>query len=309
MNKNRLLLIVLGVLILVYLGNKFIGSDNERNFKEVLIELDTATVSKVVVMAKANNGSAVSITKEGTDWSVTNGTVSDKADMNMAKNMVVSLRKLEPQRLVANSSEKWEQYEVTDSLGTRVQLFNGEELLTDIIIGKFTFNLQARTAATFVRLTDEEEVYSVDGFLSSTYNQEFNSFRDKTFVETVPENLTSLKFDYSGDSSFVLNKVADAWQVNGIAADSTAVAQYLNGLRRLDQRQFEDGFTTSETPTYTLTLDGNNMSSVVVRGFMKGEEVILNSSLNSDAYFQMGSLNVFDKLFVSAGKFLTEVEE
>lgn len=303
MNKNKVLIIVFGVLVLIYLGNRFIGSDNERNFKSELVSLDTAAVTKVVVMAKANDAKPVTLSKENNQWSVSNGAMSDKADQRIANNMLVSLRQLNPQRLVANSSKKWSQYEVNDSLGTRVQIYSGEELLSDLMIGKFTFNQQARTAATFVRLSNEEEVYTVDGFLSSTFNQDFNGFRDKTFINTVPDNLTSLKFAYPGDSSFSLSKVSDKWQMNGVSVDSTAVIRYLNGLRKLDQSEFEDDFKASQAPVYTLTIDGNNMNSIVVKGFRKDDEIILNSTLNPDAYFKEGNLNVFEKVFVSLAIF------
>ncbi|QSE98510.1 DUF4340 domain-containing protein [Fulvivirga lutea] len=308
MSKNKILLIVFGVLLAIYFGNKFLGSNNDRNFRDVLVELDTASVNKVVIEARANSHQPVEFIKEGGKWSVSNGAKKDDADKNSVKSIINSLIKLEPQRLVSNSEDKWAQYEVNDSLGTKVKMYAGDKELANLVVGKFNFNQQARTAATFVRLADEEEVYTVDGFLASTYNQEFNSFRDKTFVKTTPENLTSLKFDYAGDSSFVLNKVSDAttgsvWQVNGVEADSASVQKYLNGLRRLNQSDFADDFTPSEGAAYTLTIDGNNMNSIVVKGFMRDDEVILNSSLNSDAYFKKGSLNVFEKLFVSSQSF------
>lgn len=305
MNKNKLLIIVFGVLLLVYLGNKFLGPDNERNFKNVLVELDTASVSKLVIKARANSGDPVTILKEGENWIVTRGNKSDNADVNSVKNMLSSLRKLEPQRLVANSEDKWAQYEVNDSLGTQVKVYQGEEVAADVVIGKFNFNQQARTAATFVRLTNEDEVYTVEGFLASTFNQEYNSFRNKTFITTTPENLTALKFDYAGDSSFVLDKVNEQWQLNGVVADSTSVAKYINGLRRMNQREFEDDFSPSENSVYTLTIAGNNMDAIIVKGYLKDDEIILNSSLNSGAYFKKGSLNVFEKLFVSSQSLLT----
>lgn len=303
MNKNKLLLLVFGGLLLIYLGNKFLGSDNDRNFKNVLVELDTANVTKMVIKARANSHREVTIIKEEKGWMVKDGDKHDNADKNSVRNMLSSIKKLEPQRLVATSEEKWGQYEVNDSLGTQVMAYNGDTKLADVVIGKFSFNQQARTAATFVRMTGEENVYTVDGFLASTFNQEFNSFRNKTFIETTPENLTALKFDYAGDSSFVLNKVKDKWQVNGMEADSAAVVKYLNGLRRVSQREFADDFTPSGEALYTLTIEGNNMNTITVKGYMRDDEIILNSSLNPHAYFNKGSLNVFEKLFVSAAIF------
>ncbi len=306
MSKNKILFVVLGALVLIYLGNKFLRSNNERNFKDYVVQLDTAAVTRMVIRPKANNHEPISVVKEGKGWSVSSGDVKDEADKNSIRGMLSSMISLKPIRLVANSEEKWKQYEVNDSLGTQVQMYAGEELLADVMIGKFSFNQAARTAATFVRLTDEDEIYTVDGFLSSTYNQDFNGFRNKIFIKTVPENITSISFQYQGDSSFRMDKLADKWQINGQQVDSAAVRKYVNGLRILTQREFVDGFTASGDPNYKLTIDGNNMSTVNITGYQDGEDIILHSSLNDNAYFKKGNLNVFEKLFVSSTLFKKE---
>lgn len=305
MNKNKLLLIVFAVLLAIYFGNKFLGSENERNFKNILVELDTASVSKVVIKGKSNQ-SDVTFTKENGNWKVSNSAITDNADMNNVRGILASMVSLKPQRLVANSPEKWAQYEVTDSLGARVEYYEGDKKLTDIMVGKFSFNQAARTAATFVRLTDEDEVYTVDGFLSSTFDQEFNNYRDKTFLETVPENLTSLNYTYPGDSSYSLNNIGDQWQVNGLQADSANVQKYINGLRKINQREFIDNYTAPSQPDYSLVLNGDNMTAIEIKGYWKNGELIMNSSLNPGSYFKQGSFKAFEKLFIGSNQLISK---
>lgn len=310
MNRNTILLIVFVVLLAIFLGKKFLGSDGDRNFRDVLVSVDTASVTKIVLVSRANDHESVELLKTGLEWAVTNGSINDEADQNTVRGMLASLVKMPPKRLVAKSEDKWAQYEVNDSLGTQVKVYAGDELLADVMIGKFSFQQTNRSMSTFVRLSEDEEVYSVDGFLSSTFNQQFNSLRDKTFLKTEKNNLTSLRFNYPGDSSFVLAKVGDKWQVNNSPADSAAVESYLNGIRTLNQREFADDFQREgKVVTYQLTVGGNNMNDIAVQGYMEGDDLILHSSLNENAFFKKGSLDVFDKVFVSPQKFEPRVEE
>ncbi len=310
MNRNTILLIVFAGLLAIFLGKKFLGSDGNRNFRDVLVSVDTASVTKIVLVSRANDHESVELSKTGLEWAVTDGNINDDADQNTVRGMLASLVKMPPKRLVAKSEDKWAQYEVNDSLGTQVKVYAGDELLADVMIGKFSFQQTNRSMSTFVRLSEDEEVYSVDGFLSSTFNQQFNSLRDKTFLKTEKSNLTSLRFNYPGDSSFVLAKAGDKWQVNNSPADSAAVEGYLNGIRTLNQREFADDFQREgKVVTYQLTVGGNNMNDIAVQGYMEGDDLILHSSLNENAFFKKGSLDVFDKVFVSPQKFEPKVEE
>ena len=311
MNRNSILLIVFVLLLAIFLGKRFLGGDDSRNFREVLVEVDTAAVTKIVLYTKANDHEAVELIKTSATWDVKSGNISDEADKGSIGGMLSSLVKITPKRLVAKSGDKWAQYEVNDSLGTQVKVYNGDKLLADVIIGKFNFQQATRSMSTFVRLGDDKDVYSVDGFLSSTFNQPFNGFRDKTFLETNKTDLASLKFDYPGDSSFVLSKIGEKWQVNEtMTADSASVESFLNGLRSIRQRDFVDGFvSTGKSALYQLTVDGNNMSPIVVQGFQEGEGLVLHSSLNENAFFEEGGLNAFEKLFVPAGQFFETTGE
>ncbi len=300
MNRNKILLLIFGVLLIVFLWKQFFSEGESRNFKEILVELDTARVTKIQLLTKANSGVAVDLVRTGDQWEVSNGTVKDDADQNSITGMLSSLVSLKPKRLVAKSEKKWSQYEVNDSLGTKVKVYAGEQELADLVVGKFNFQQNTRSMSTFVRLSDDEDVYSVEGFLSSTFNQEFSNLRDKTFLKTNKPDLTNLKFEYPGDSSFVLSKMGEQWSVDGLEADSLAVQTYLNGIQNITQRQFDDTFgVDGKVATYRLTVDGNNMNTIIIDGYGNADDLILHSSLNENAYFEKGNLQVFEQLFVS----------
>ena len=303
--NNKILLGILLVLLFVFLGKRFLGNSGERNFRDTLVSIDTSEVNKIVIQPRASNGENINFTKTGTGWEVARASTKDEADINSVKNMLGNMTGMKPKRLVAKSEDKWSQYEVNDSLGTRVMAYAGDKLLADFILGKFNFQQASRSMSNFVRLTDEDEVYSVEGFLSSSFNQEFNNFRDRTFVKATKENITSIRFEYPADSGYVLNKVASQWQIEGQQADSAAVESYLSGLRNITKSEFADDFISQgKVASYQLTISGNNMQPFTVSAFQEGGKYVLHSTLNEGAYFNEGSLKIFEKLFIGKGGLL-----
>ncbi|MDN5210422.1 DUF4340 domain-containing protein [Fulvivirgaceae bacterium BMA12] len=299
--NNKILLAVLLVLLFIFLGKRFFGGSGERNFRDTLVAVDTAQVNKIVIYPRAAaEGDDINFTKTGTGWEVARAAVKDEANISSVKGMLGNMINMKPKRLVAKSSDKWAQYEVNDSLGTRVQAFANDELVADFVLGKFNFQQASRSMSNFVRLTEDEEVYSVDGFLSSSFNQEFNNFRDRTFVSLTPENITSVRFEYPADSAFALNKIESKWQIDGVQADSAAVSSYLSGLRNMTKSEFADDFAPEgKSVAYQLAISGDNMQSITVSAYLEADKYILHSTLNEGAFFDEGSLQIFDKLFVN----------
>ena len=306
MNKlsNKTLLIIVSILLAVYLGNKYLGNSKDRNFKTELVAVDTTSITKIQIIGKSNNHIPITVKRIGSEWEVSDGTITDKAPISIIQGMLSSLVSIKPSRLVANDKAKWETNEVTDSLGTQVKVFDNSTLLADFVIGKFNFQQSTRTMTTSVRLSNSDEVYTVQGYLSSTFNRKTDDFRNKSFIKTTTADLTKITFSYPADSSFVLSKQSNGWQLDGMAADSLRVNQYLTGLANVSMKEFENGFEPSlHEKLYEITIDGNNMNSITVTGYSGDNGLVLNSTLNEHAYFKQGSFNPLDQLFASKHKF------
>jgi len=298
--NNRILITIVVVLLAIILGKKYLGSSGDRNFKNNLVAVDTATVTRLVITSKANDRKPITITRTGADWEVTDGNIHDNASSGIVKGMLASLVKVKPLRLVTRDKSKWADQQVTDSLGTQVQAFADNQELANLIVGKFNFQQATRSMSTSVRLADSEDVYTVEGFLSSTFNRSFDDFRDKTFIKVKKSDITSITFQYPADSSFTLTKSDTHWQLGAMEADSAAVSKYLNGLANINMRNFANDFEpTQHDHPYQVTIDGNNMSSLVVTGFTTKDGLVVHSSLNDDVYFKQGTEKLFDKVFVS----------
>lgn len=306
MNKNTILAIVFGILLLIFFGTRFLGSDDDRTLREVLVAVDTATVTKIVLASEIDSA-GITLEKTGENWQVVTDTLRDEAGSGPVESILSSLVAMVPDRLIAKSEDRWDRYAVSDSLGTRVRVFAENDLLADIVIGSGNMQQASRTMSTYVRLHDEEEVYAVEGFLSGVFSHDLDRYRDKTFLTVGKGSLTSLRFDYPGDSSFVLRKADGGWQINEAPADSAAVAGYLNSLQRFTPGDFANHFSAEgKTAAYRLSMDGNNMRPVTIEGFRDGENLVLHSSLNDNAYFKTGNLDVFEDLFAPGSSFLND---
>ena len=126
--------------------------------------MDTAKVTAIQVYPKNGNHEEISLKKENNFWAVSKGNVTTKANANAVNSILKNLVLIKTKRVAAKSPEKWVNYEVEETSGSRIKVYAGDKLLEDFIVGRFSFDQQSRQSISYVRLTNGDEVYAVDGF-------------------------------------------------------------------------------------------------------------------------------------------------
>lgn len=320
--NNRNLLIILVVLLGFFLINKLFFSDRkERNFRTQLVSLDTAQVTNIDLFPQ--DAEKITLHKEGTQWTVQQGNITNPADQSAVKNLLTTLEDLKPQRLAATSEDQWEELGVTDSTATRVVVSaNGKEV-ADVYIGKFNINTsgqqqqqmnpmqrQMPSATSFVRVGNEEEVYAIDGYQTMSINRGFSSWRDRTFIKIPQDSITQLAFNYPGDSSFTASKTANAhWVIDGTEVDSTKMVSYLRTISNLSNSNFVDDFAASgQEPLCQLAINGDNIQEVSINCYRRNDGFVLSSSQREGAYFSSDSTGIFSRVFVGKHKLMPNEE-
>ncbi|MBT3208308.1 MAG: DUF4340 domain-containing protein [Bacteroidetes bacterium] len=316
--KSKTLIIILTILIIAVAITKLIDHNKgERSFKSKLITLDSANVTVIKIYPKSYNFQEVKLAKDNSDWNLYYDNKIVNADIQAVQSMINELRALKTIRQAARSSEKWEKFELTDSTGTRVVVEENGEIVADLMVGKFSYKQaqnqnpyqqqQQGTMTTYVRLTDEDEVYAVSGYLSMTFNREPNSFRNKMLLNADIENWTKLSFDYSLEESFLLAKEGEKWTLNGMLTDSVETQNFLNQLAHLYSSGFVDDIeeTTLTNNTHSLTIEGNNFTPIDIRAYSADpeNEYIITSTENTKTYFSGKLEDLFNKIFVNKMKF------
>lgn len=299
-NIKQLSIVFFSLLVIVVLVEWRSSRHDNRTFREDLVNVDAETVYAIEIFPKITGGEKIRLIKEDEMWWAESESKKYPADPNAAISMIDELNRIKPESVVGVNEERWGQYEVTDSLGTRVKLFSDTDLLADIIIGKFSFS-QPRKMTSYVRLAGEKEVYGVDGMLGMTFNRNLNAFRNKKVIASNSSDWTRLTFTYPGDSSFVLQKTGDGWIADDLPADSAAVVNYFSSVRNITESNFADNLPSSQ-PSHQLAIEGNNsMENILVKGyFLSDDEFIIESSQNPGNYFD--SHELAEKIFISSSK-------
>lgn len=296
--KNLLiLLVVLAAAFAVTQMTK--RSGRSKSLKSELVVMDTAKVTKIEI---ASPEGEVTLSDSPEGWKVTLDDGSQKiAKQSSVTGLLGSLNAIKPGRLAAKSQDKWKDYAV-DSAGTRVRVFENEEIATDIVIGRFGMEGQ-QSFYSFVRLFEDQEVYVAPDFMGISIGKDAASYRENTILRLKKDSLTSISFNYP-DSSFSLSK-GQEWYLADQVADSAAVAKYLSGLGFVTSREFYDQ-TVVGSITHSVTFSFSNQPEITIDGFAQNDEMVVRSSENQTEQFKDDA--VVQKVFKGKNAFLTTPE-
>ena len=296
------IVIVFAVLLILVVGVKLMDmKKGNRSFKSELVSVTPDQINKIEIYPRVMNGVKVELTKDGDHWTGNSKGEKFNADEGLVESIVNQLNHLKPESVASNKKDRWEHYQVTDSLGTRIQLFAGNSMKADLYLGKFSFSSQRRPKS-YVRLADDETTYGVNGYLASSYNRNLDGFKDKTVIHSDKGDWTKLTFNYPSDSSFVLEKEGQKWIIPSATADSAKVVKFLSSLQNVSQYKFSKTQPQGQ-PVFSLKIDGNK-EPIEVKGYLTGndDELIISSSQNRGSYFDGKSIK--DKLFPPRSKLI-----
>lgn len=314
--NNKLLLYIFAALILIFIFAKWYQKyHTESTLNVELVKIDTAKVSKILLYPLSENHDEVSFIKEGKSWKLQKGKVTAEPEQNAVQNLLNVLSEIKTKRLASRDKKKWSEYQVTDSAATRVKVYEGNEKVVDLYVGKFTYQQNNRgyggmygggavSGTSFIRVAEEDEVYAVDGFLTFSFNQQFNTFRNQTIAKFEKANVNKLTFTYPADSSFTLELKDKIWYCGNEKADSAKVSDYLNTLSYKNASSFVDNYSAVGMPVFQLSVDGKDMKSMAISTYSRAiNDYIINSSLNPKAWFSSDDKGLITDIFKSKKSF------
>jgi len=289
-----------------------------------LVTIDTADVTKMVIIPKLGGGDNITFTKSGNDWLLESGGISYKPDLSSIKNIMAELARMRTERVAGIDESKWVELEVTDSTATRVQLFDGDDIITDLYLGKFTYSQAPQTQNPYqqqqrarmfshVRPVDEKVVYVVEGFLKMNIQPNINNYRAKTLASLKKEDITKITFKYPQNDNFTIMNQNGKWFLDGAEADSVKTARYLQKYARLTSNNFVDeNSALSDVPSHTLIVEGNNTFPIELRAYPSSDtthKFLITSSLTPDSKYSGDKGKLFERMFVNRDEFFNLPEE
>lgn len=303
--NNRTLIIVLVALLVVFGIMQIVSMQKgERNFRAFLAQIDTASVNKIELIGFKKD--PMVFEQKGNSWQISQGAKVAQADKYGIDNILKSLSDLSVKKRVAVKKTQWEKYEVTDSLGTQMKVYEDGELSADLMIGRFSYKRmgQGFAMSTNARLMNEDEVYTVEGQLSMTVKRDFDGFRDKTLLKVPAAEIQSVKYTYPADSSFTLAKSGSQWMARNQPTDSVALDKYFKGLNNVRGASFVDEYNASGNPVFKAQIQTVS-GSIEIEAYQDGDNYIMRSSQNEGAVFKEAK-NTFEKIFASIEKLINK---
>lgn len=310
-NQGVIIGILVGLIIFYLEIESFkllISIREESTLKTELVDIDTSKVTKIILYPTSEGRAEIKFYKEGKDWKISKGKVTAEPEANAVKSLLAMLQEIKTQRLASREKSKWAEYNLTDTAATRVKVYEGDKTSLDIFIGKFTYQQSNNpynkmygggvTGTTYVRLAGENEIYAVDGFLSFSFNRQFNTFRNQVLARFDKPNVTKISFRYPGDSSFIVTLENKHWMIDNQVADSTKVSEYLNSLAYKNASSFDDNYVPSISPQYQLIVEGKDMKTLTVDAYLRNvNDYILNSNQNSKSWFSSPYKGLYSEVF------------
>jgi hypothetical protein len=297
--SRSLFLILLALLAIVLTLEMWGDEGRERSFDRTLLNADTTLLDRIEVSASSPDSRKSVLRKEGRQWLVSDDSRSYQTDEAFLARALEQLSTLESERIVAMDPEKWDQYQVDDTNGVKLSLYQQGELLGSLILGNFTFDQQSRTPYSYIRLEGRDEVHKVEGMYKMLFSPDISTYRDKRILDLAAGDLRQIHF--RGDEhypSWTLQKMEEGWAYNGMPADSMKVADYLNQISSLRSTHFVNA--PEDEPgvaSYSLKLEGENMSAAQLDIFTPDSLTrLLRSSQHPDGLWDASTDGLWDKI-------------
>jgi hypothetical protein len=298
--NNKVLIITLLLLVAAFvLTRLFRSPGRERNLDADLLKVDTAGITEVRLYPANEQRKEIRLAKDGKHWKATRETLTANAETSAVNSLLSTLASLKPERIVSRKKEKWDTYNTGDSTGTRVAVFRGGDALASLVVGKESGGL------TYMRPAGEDEVYAVDGYLSTVFDKQFNNWRDRSFLRLERDRITKISFNYPADSGFVAEKKDNIWMIGTEKADSAAIENYLNQVRSKDLSAFADDFSAPASPDVTISVESKTAPLATIKGWKRSfYQWILTSDRQPGVYFTDEGPVAAKELFIGKGKLL-----
>lgn len=301
-NATKTLSAIFVIVLLLNLGNlAFSGGSISAALASKVIEFDKSAVNQIIV--KQPDKPQIVLEKTGDRWEVLGENDHRfEADSQAVKQALEQGQNLKIKSLATRNEDKFSRFQV-DSTGTRVEFFKDAKKLAGLIVGKFNFVSQ-REFNTYLRSTDKNEVFAVEGFVSAAFNKDMDGWRNKRVWDFERDAIQQIDFIYPADSSFTITRIeSGAWMSESDTLKKTAVNSTLTNLSTLRAQGFdvEKDLNTFGQATFTITvhLDSGQKRNLMIRGQDEDGAHFLAKADDFEYVFTLGRENTQRNVLIS----------
>ena len=306
-NNNKILALLLVALVTVYFANNYFEKYNSKSIlKSKVLDVDSDNLNKIFVNYKNQVDTLI---KENNEWFIIKDGENISARTSDLSTIIDQLSNLKIDRLVSNSSENWEKYELTDSLSTLVEMFESNNSSTKIHFGKtdldnvnnsqnYNPGSQNQLPKSFIRMNEDSRIYQITGYYGLMFSMGVNSFRENELINM--DSIVSVEINHndSVSKSFIFQD--SLWvSSSNQPLDSLKFDTYLNYISKLSLPNFYDDSNLNKEYTSKLTIvDEQNMEvSLYAYQDSISLDFVVTSSENLNNYFRLNDNQEYSKIF------------
>jgi len=262
MSPHNLKLIAGGLALLLLLWGASAllsrGSDSVRGS----LDLHAPAMADVDAVTIVKGADTIALARQSappTAWTV-NG---HPAALASVTDLFQALRDTTPPELVAQDSSSFRRLHVDSAGGRWLRLRRSGKVQLELVVGVRGPDFES----AYLRRPGDTRVYLWRGRLGSTVDRTLDDWRDKRIAALALDSVAALEV-VRGKERYALTRAGKAWKVNGAAADSGAVARYLDRLKTITAAGFatqnEIDSTRTARPGRRLTVRGARGGSVLL---------------------------------------------
>ncbi|MBL8009715.1 MAG: DUF4340 domain-containing protein [Flavobacteriales bacterium] len=305
--STRALLIAAGVLLLLFvISDLWSPRAKDRSFRDVVMTLDTAAVTGFSLFPSAMRPAELRFDRSPDGWTVSLDGRAHRADDERVREFLGGHAHMRSKRLTGFMDLVKERYDLTDSLRETAVFRSVDGPERTVHYGRNTFAPGQVGMWSTVNLPGEDEVFSVEGTMSMLAEQPLAEWRPKWLVRGDPARIQRLRFSYSMDTAFVVERMGSTWMVDADTADQSKVDGYLAPLVRARTQAFADTVNIAGlTPDYSLEVSfDDGRAPITVSIYTGWSGLVATTSLDPGSKMRFDPSRELTRMFKTRGFFL-----
>ncbi len=251
-----------------------------------LIKTDTATLDAWELAPGRNKElQPYRVTKKNNRWLISvNGGEAAETDTAYLRRSLQHISNLKAVTELNIPEKNWDTLGVTDK-DTRLTLYKSGKAQQQLFLGNMFFKENKTTY--YVRLKDENEIYTVQTYLEGSFKVPAEKLRKKNMVDVQKQQISEIMFLRPDGIEFSLRRAGQHnWSIDGILTKDSLTEQYVNALTGLTINNFaESPVTGADLSIQILTYGGKQVS---LKAYRKNSDTwIISSTANTGNYIEL----------------------
>lgn len=207
MSTNTKWVLVFAFIMLIIGLNQYFGQQKDNSFQSTLISFHPQDIDRIHI--KTSPKDSFQLLKNNDRWLLSAQNVHESIQADKVMALLKYLKNIRTQKIISQQTNNWSDYQLAENQGVQVCLQSQQEKATCIRFGNTQFTTEDKKLEAYVRLANQDKVYSINGFSKSQLNTDFNYYRNNV-VTAIKQSISRMRIQ-TDSSSFEAQKWQQQW--------------------------------------------------------------------------------------------------